>query len=152
MKVHLKQIPPQGLHIEGEEDAAFLELAEHEEIYVKTLGPVRYSLEVGLSGGGLFATGSLALDLQFECVNCLVKFDYPLRVENFAMQTELDGRETVDLTPYAREDILLALPPYPHCDWNGERACPGAARNINDVSSESHAWDALDQLKLKQRK
>ncbi len=152
MKIHLKQIPPHGLHLEGEEDAAFLDL---QEIDVSALGPVRYSLEVGLSEGGLFATGSLAIELELTCVSCLEKFRYALRVEAFALQMELGGSETVDLTPAMREDILLALPHYPHCDWRGERVCPAAARLTTDVSSEtseSPAWDELDKLKLKQRK
>ena len=149
MKIHLRQIHENGLHLEGEEDPAFLELEQQREIFVNAIGPVRYQLEVGLSGSGLFATGNLSLDLDVECVNCLVKFTYPLRVPDFAMQTELDGGETVDLTPWVREDILLALPPYPHCDWTGERVCPGALRKTTDVSSDSHAWDALDKLKLK---
>jgi len=51
-----------------------------------------------------------------------------VRVEDFATQIELNGRETVDLTDAVREDILLALPPYPHCDWNGQNVCKGAVR------------------------
>ena len=151
MKVHLNQIPPQGLRVEGEEDIQLLDQPEKEGI--KPVSSVRYSLDVGLSEGGLFATGSLSVDLQLECVTCLTKFVYPLRINDFAMQIELGGAETVDLTPQIREDILLALPPYPHCDWNGENVCKGAARNLTNttdtVASESHAWDELDKLKLK---
>lgn len=150
MKVHLRQIPDGGLHLEGEEDAKLLDLRDE---LTKPVGPVRYSLDVGLSGSGLFATGALAVDLQLVCASCGQKFVFPLRVENFAMQTELTGAETVDLTPYVREDILLALPPYPHCDWNGENVCQGVARNTteddDDVTSESHTWDELNKLKLK---
>lgn len=149
MKVHLNQIPAHGLRVEGEESAAFLDLNEES---IHPVGPVHYALDVGLSDGGLFATGTLGLDLQLECVTCLAKFRYPLRVENFAMQTELGGAETADLTPQMREDILLALPPYPHCDWNGQNVCKGAARNVGKTESapgESHAWDDLDKLKLK---
>lgn len=149
MIVHLHQIPPEGLHLEGEEDAAFLDL--HEEA-VKPAGPVRHALDVGLSAGGLFATGTLSLELDLECVTCLARFRYPLEVRNFALQTELGGAETVDLTPQVREDILLALPPYPHCDWDGQRVCHGATRAAKTTENEpgaSHTWDALDQLKLK---
>jgi uncharacterized protein len=148
MKVHLRQIPDGGLHIEGDEDAKLLDF--HDEL-TKPISPVHYSLDVGLSGGGLFATGTLGVDLQLVCARCGQKFVFPLRVENFAMQSDLTGAETVDLTPYVREDILLALPPYPHCDWNGEKVCQGAARNTteDDVTSESHTWDELNKLKLK---
>ena len=154
MKVHLNQIPPEGLHVEGEEAHDILEL---EDPIVQVAGPVRYSLDVGVSGPGLFATGSLEVDLDVECVRCLEHFHYALKVPAFAMQTELDGRETVDLTPFMREDILLALPSYPHCDWNGEKVCAGprpspSGESARPVRIESKAWDALNKLKIKARK
>jgi uncharacterized metal-binding protein YceD (DUF177 family) len=152
MKVHLNQIPLEGMHLEGEEDSRFLDV-EHAEF--KPLGPVRYSLDVGLSGTGLFATGTIEIDLELECVVGLEKFTYTLRIESFALQTELDGREMVDLTPYVREDILLNLPPYPHCDWNGGRTCAGV-QNITsrDKNGEppfqaQNVWGELEKLKIK---
>jgi uncharacterized protein len=146
MKVHIKQIPAEGLHLEGEDPASILELNDP---FVRPRGGVRWSLDFGLSDGGLFATGKLAVDLDVECVSCLRKFTYPLRVEDFATQIELTGPETVDLTDQTREDILLALPPYPHCDWNGQNVCKGAARRSAEVPGESHTWDELDKLKFK---
>ena len=80
MKVHIKQIPAEGLHLEGEEPAAILELNDP---YVKPRSGVRWALDIGLSDGGLFATGKLAVDLDVECVSCLRKFTYPLRVDGF---------------------------------------------------------------------
>lgn len=157
MKVHLKQIPVEGLHLEGEENAAMLEL---DDPLMKCAGPVRYSLDVGLSGNGLFATGMVGVDLEVECVRCLSKFKYPLRVENFAMQTELGGSETVDLTPFVREDILLNLPNHPRCDWDGRKVCEGALKGRSGLEKKTRkpgsqtagAWGDLDKLKLKKRK
>jgi uncharacterized protein len=146
MKVHLKQIPADGLHLEGEEPAAILEL---DDPSIRPEGGVRWALDIGLSDGGVFATGRLGVDLGLQCVSCLKKFSYPLRVEDFAVQLDLDGRETVDLTDQMREDILLALPPYPHCDWNGHNVCKGAARKVTESPGESHTWDELDKLKFK---
>ena len=75
---------------------------------------------------------------------------------------ERPATETVDLTPLLREDILLALPAYPHCDWSGERVCPAqiqpaekaGALGESDGRSESDspsAWSTLDQLKTPPR-
>jgi len=151
MKVHLNQIPPEGLHIEGEEHEDILGL-EAEKI--RAVSSLSYSLDVGLSNGGLFATGTLAIDLEMECVSCLQKFQYPLRLEDFALQTELSGSELVDLTPLAREDIVLALPAHPRCDWNEKHVCPGAYEVNKYVTDEQapSAWEVLDQLKAKQEK
>ncbi len=151
MKVHINQIPHEGKHFEGEESADFLGLKAQE--FVEPAGPVSYSLDVGLSGGGLFATGMLAVDLDMKCVACLEAFEYPLQIDDFACQMELTGAELVDLTPMAREDILLALPAHPHCDWNGQKDCKGPPILQSDESETSsdarEVWGALDQLNLK---
>ena len=152
MKVHLNQIPLEGLHIEGAEPATMLDF---QDPMVRPVSDVRYALDVGTSEGGLFATGEVGVDLDLECVSCLERFRFPLRVPEFACQLELNGAEMVDLTEPVREDILLALPPHPHCDWNGERVCPGVSYRAKTEATDAPlvekpaAWDALDQLKLK---
>ena len=155
MKVHLNQIPDEGLHVEGVESSKILDL--HEPA-VRPVSDVRYALDVGVSDGGLFATGTLGVDLDLECVACLERFSYPLEVADFACQVELTGSESVDLTGMVREDILLALPPHPHCDWNGERVCQGAQlrakaadslTETDETETTRRVWGALDQLKIK---
>ena len=155
MKIHLNQIPADGLHLEGAESSKMLDL--HEDA-VRPVSEVRYALDVGVSDGGLFATGTVGVDLDLECVACLERFSYPLEVADFACQVELTGSESVDLTGMVREDILLALPPHPHCDWNGERVCQGAQlrakaadspAETDETETTRRVWGALDQLKIK---
>ena len=148
MKTHLRQIPQGGtLHVEGEEDAGFLEL---EETGARACSPLGYSLEVGLSGGGLFATGRLDLCVRLRCVACLDEFETRLTIDPFALQKELDGRESVDLTPEIREDIHLALPAHPRCDADGSKICPARFSQAPADASQppgNAPWDALDGLK-----
>ncbi len=107
MKVHLKQIPADGLHLEGDEDCPIPEL-EPEGIHC--LGPLFYNIDIGVSGGALWANGSLRQGVELSCVCCLEKFVYEIKVPAFALRIELHGPETVDLTPFMREDLLLNLP------------------------------------------
>lgn len=150
MKIHLNQIPQDGGHFEGEDPASILELGGTD---IVPLTPVRYSLDVGTSDGGLFATGHLAVDLDLTCVGCLEHFTLPLEVDNFACQVELTGSEEIDLTDALKEDILLALPPHPRCDWSGGKQCPGVQRPASvepqDGETRPDVWGALDQLKIK---
>lgn len=151
MKIALHQIPDGGvLHLEGEEDASFLAL---EEVKARALSPVRYVLDVGLSDGGLFASGLLRLRLRLECVACLEPFEYDLAVDPFALQKELPGTEIVDLTPEVYDDIQLALPAYPRCDAQAGRSCPAhfpeAASGSVGPPAQPGTWEALDQLKTK---
>src|SRR6516165_12163308 len=106
MKVHLKQIPAEGIHLEGKEKGDIFQLQDDQ---VHPVGTVEYSLDIGMSGSSLFATGEIGVDFELVCVSCLKRFVYPVQISNFATQIELTGAELVDLTPSLREDILLAL-------------------------------------------
>ena len=149
MKVHILQIPPDGSHYEGEDPSEVLELSDPRVVPVT---PIRYSLEVGLSEGGLWAHGPVGVDLDCECVRCLERFRLPLNVPDFACQVELDGKEMVDLTENIREDILLALPAHPHCDWDGKIDCKASfsttQNEVEPLDEPRDVWKQLDNLKL----
>ncbi|MBU3665106.1 MAG: DUF177 domain-containing protein [Chthoniobacterales bacterium] len=147
--VHLRQVPPEGQHLEGEEDAGFLDLSA---IGAKPAGPVAYDFQVGLSGGGLFATGRVVAPVQMNCVACLQPFVFQAVVDPFAAQVEIDGRELVDLTPMVREELLLALPNHPRCDLIPGHRCPYQQPETSGRGSPQtaeSAWDQLDKLKIK---
>jgi uncharacterized metal-binding protein YceD (DUF177 family) len=145
MKVHLKQIPTQGLHLEGDEDCPIQEV---ESEGILCAGPLHYDIDLGMAGGGLWANGSLSQPVELRCVSCLEKFTYEIRVPVFAVHTELLGPEIVDLTPFMREDLLLNLPAHPHCDRDGDHVCK--ARQLEKREPQAHSdWSALDKLKLK---
>ncbi len=71
MKVHLKQIPAQGLHLEGEEDCPIQEL---ESEGIRCAGRLHYDIDLGVAGGALWANGSLSQLVELRCVSCLEKF------------------------------------------------------------------------------
>jgi uncharacterized metal-binding protein YceD (DUF177 family) len=153
VKIHLKQISPEGLHLEGEEDCPIPEL---EADGVRCVGPMRYQLEVGISDGALWANGSLAQPVEVSCVACLEKFTYEIKVPSFAVHTELRGPEVIDLMPFVREDILLNLSAYPHCDREGGLVCKAAKptkssaeERLEQEAKREHDWEALDKLKLR---
>jgi uncharacterized metal-binding protein YceD (DUF177 family) len=147
--VHLLQVPPEGQHLEGEEDPGFLDLAE---IGAKPAGPVCYDLEVGISGSGVFATGRVVAAVEMTCVACLQPFVFEAVVDPFAAQVEIEGRELVDLTPAVREELLLALPNHPRCDSIKGHTCPYQGLQASGggaQKSAQSAWDQLDKLKTK---
>ncbi len=150
MKIHLRQIPDDGLRLEGEEDCPIPQLDPEE---ARCAGPLRYNLEVGISEGALWAKGELTQPVEMRCVRCLETFPFEIEVKDFAIHTELAGPELVDLMPFMREDILLNLPPYPHCDRDGGRVCPAPA-TVKDPEDKSVLevpppdWSALDKLDL----
>ncbi|MEY2487553.1 MAG: hypothetical protein QOG67_870 [Verrucomicrobiota bacterium] len=151
MKIHLNQIPHDGLHLKGEENCSIAEL-ETEDI--RCAGPLHYDLELGVSDGALWANGSLSQPVELRCVSCLERFAYTIQVPAMALHTELRGPEMIDLTPFMREDILLNLPAHPHCDREGGRVCRAATPQYSKLEEQEqeakreHDWEALDKLNL----
>ena len=152
MKIHLQQIPEGGVHLEGQEKADILELNDPA---IRSLQDVTYSLFAQVEKNNVLVTGQLSLELELECVSCLRRFHYASNVPDFVYETAREGRETIDLTPAIREDILLVLPSHPRCDWDGHTECPGLriekGTSIESVPEAPNAWDALDELNLKER-
>jgi uncharacterized metal-binding protein YceD (DUF177 family) len=84
MKIHLRQIPGAGLHLEGEENCPIPEL-ETEDI--RCAGPLHYALDLGTSAATLWASGTLSQPVEFRCVRCLDRFKYDIEVNSFAVHT-----------------------------------------------------------------
>ncbi len=150
MKIHLRQIPAEGLHLEGEEDCPIAQLEPNE---VRCTGPLRYVLDAGISEGALWVNGELIQPVELHCVRCLEAFPFEITVKDFTVHTDLTGPEVVDLTPFMREDILLNLPAYPHCDREGGRVCPvpetsTQAADKAVLEARPPDWSALDKLDL----
>jgi len=137
------------LHLEGEEDCLISEL---ESEGVRCAGPMKYSLDLGVAEGALWANGSLQQPVELTCVGCLEKFVHEIKVPAFALHTELHGPETVDLSPFMREDLLLNLPAHPRCDREGGRVCKAARPETvpqEPAAKREHDWGELDKLKLR---
>jgi uncharacterized protein len=146
MKIHLKQVPAQGLHLDGDEDCPIHDL---EAEGIRCAGPLHYNVDLGIAGGALWAKGLLSQPVELNCVSCLEKFVYEIQVPAFAAHTELQGPEIVDLTPFIREDLLLNLPAHPRCDRDGKRVCKAKQPQIVEQDTKGNSdWSALDKLKL----
>ena len=76
MKIHLKQIPAQGLHLDGDEGCPIHDL---EAEGIRCAGQLHYNIDVGIAGGALWARGSLSQPVELSCVSCLEKFVHEIR-------------------------------------------------------------------------
>jgi uncharacterized metal-binding protein YceD (DUF177 family) len=83
-----------------------------------------------------------------------------VELPDFALQVQLEetgGGESIDLTPWVREDILLALPPYPKCDLVGGKECLARfpttefAPTGESPEEQNSIWSALDELENKKK-
>ena len=152
--LNLGEIPENGLHLEGSLDPALFELNPEDAV---PTSPLEYRLDLLVSGDLVLVTGSLRSTFRRECVRCLEGFEEEISFDPYTADLSSEGGSTIDLTERLREDILLALPAYPHCESSHEgRECPATDRFLapapGDESSEEAgsppgAWDILGDWK-----
>jgi uncharacterized protein len=156
---NIRQVEDKDLRLKGELPVAELDMDMHDEV-IHLDPPLVYDLSLEKLDKGILVHGALHLPLTCECVRCLKPFPHWIALENWTCHLPLEGEEkvdvtndVVDLTPYVREDILLAFPQHPLCepecrglvprkDWK-----PGSEREPTLTSS---AWAELDKLKLRE--
>ena len=108
----------------------------------------------------MLVRGSIRLPLALECARCLKPFAGSLDLPDYALLIPLEGEEAapvvneaVALTPFLREDSLLALPIHPVCGETCEglpaRSQPERA-GVSGAEAPAAAspWAALAKLKL----
>lgn len=162
LKVNIRLLQDESAHLEG--TLPVEEAAEgHQDELVRFLGPLRYDLEVARQGQELTVLGRLEADLECDCGRCLKTFRDVLDVPGFAALLPLEGEDAVkldgdfaDLTPYLREDTLLALPTNPLCTPECRGLATKATARDSRLEKETgsgqgpgrNPWEALDKLKL----
>ena len=157
---NIRHLEHQTVTLRGELAVAELDLGGIDEL-IQASAPLHHDLVVERYERSILAQGRLGLKLRCECVRCLKSFGYRLAFDSWSCLLPLEGEDKVlvsndcvDLTPYVREDIVLAFPQHPLCEpgcrgllaasSNGVRSLSGASVTA-DLSS---AWAELNKLKL----
>ncbi len=160
LNFNLRHLEKRSLRLEGEASAKELDLVEIDEL-MELAEPVRYDMTVERLGDNILVQGRLQCALACRCARCLKPFVHELDLRHWAVDLPLDGEDKVhvsndcvDLTPYVREDILLAFPQHPLCDPEC-RGLLGAAHSLQQpdrvetqAREVSSAWAELNKLKL----
>ena len=149
LKVNLRHLEELGLHLKGELPVAELDLDIKYDL-IRIEKSLHYDLAVELLNDAVLVTGSLALPLDCECSRCLKKFKMEMKLPGWALHLPLEGDEKttvendcIDLTPFAREDMLLEFPRHPLC----KAECDGLKKNGRGKEENSPAaWNDLDKL------
>ncbi len=158
--VNLTQLARQAAFFNGQIAPADWDLDPRDELLTIS-SPVTYSLTVCRQGDGILVEGFVRAQLTCTCARCLKVFCRAWEHARLALYLPLEGEdaaiirdESVDLTPYLREDMVLALPQHPLCEPGcsglpsaspGHVQEPGVNRQLPGRRPE---WAALDRLKL----
>jgi uncharacterized protein len=157
--VNLRHLERDDLKLVGELPAADLDIDTRDEM-VQLHKPLKHSLTVQEMADGLLVRGQLVLPLDCQCVRCLKDFVYRLELRDWSCLIPLSGEEaapregdTVDLTPFLREDILLELPQHPLCkpDCGGlKKPSVGKTKKTGTGDAKtSSLWAELDKIKFR---
>jgi uncharacterized protein len=155
MKIDVREIPEEGLYFRGEVSRDIFEL---EDETIKPAGPLQYDFHVSLVSEAVLVRGRIFAQFLATCVRCLEPVPLRIALEDCIFHLPISSDGTVDLTESVREDILLALPVYPHCE-NGtpSKQCPlhGCFEEPEGLGEESreappggrNSWSTLEGFK-----
>ena len=155
--VNLRHLEDKNVELDGELSPQELEFEGVDEM-IHPREPLHYNLEVEKNGSNLLISGSVKMTLDCECVRCLKPFKHDILLEPYDLLVPLEGEDkakvdndVVDLTPYLREDTLLAFPQHPLCEADCDRLPPIKENKQAATSAQGQksAWDELNKLKLK---
>src|SRR5213594_203388 len=155
---NLHHLETRNLRLQGQLPVAELDLDSRDEM-VRAAQQLYFELELQRTEDAVLAQGRLELKLDCQCVRCLKAFQTPLKLEHWACHIPLSGEDkaliindSVDLTPYLREDIFLAFPQHPLCNKDCRGLVPKktkAGSGVGRPADGASPWAALDKLKLK---
>jgi uncharacterized protein len=154
---NLRHLDTKNLHLKGELPLEDLDLELTDEL-VHANKPLFYDLEAQKLEDSILVQGTLKLPLMLECARCLKAYEGAIDLQDWACHLPFEGEDaviisndSVDLTPYIREDILLSVPQHPLC----EPDCRGLVSPRKDLktsgeqeSKTSAAWAELNKLKF----
>jgi uncharacterized protein len=129
------------------------------DVLIQIEDPLEYDIEVQLVDRSVLAQGTLELKLRCACARCLKSYVHTMLLDEWAAHLPLEGddrvpviNDRVDLTPFIREDILLAFPQQPLCEPTCKgliRPSPDSAEGANrDAEAAASTWAELNKLKL----
>jgi uncharacterized metal-binding protein YceD (DUF177 family) len=154
--IDLPTLPEEGKYFSGEISAEIFDLPSHDP---QPVGPLAYDLRVQRFGSELLLSGSLSAPFELTCVRTVHPFVKTLRVDPANISVEIENEGPLDVTEALREEVLLEIPEYPHCDEADEPMhCEIDPRYLavdkpggDEVETRPRAtgdsrWSALDAL------
>jgi uncharacterized protein len=159
--VNLRHLEEGTIQLAGEISPEEVELAELKDALVQVKEPLHYDIEVEKQNENLYVHGRLWQTLDCRCKRCLKEFKRDVELNPYHGYIPLEGEDAapvandmVDLTPYFREDMLLAYPQHPLCseDCKGIATASGSIPTSSETPSSKKdgksAWSELDKLKF----
>jgi uncharacterized protein len=117
------------------------------------------SVRVSRATQGLLVQVRLTADVLAECVRCLIEIYQPLEInftELYAFNRDsvtesgllAPENGKIDLEPFVREEMLLAIPISPLCKPSCMGLCPTCGANLNETICDHQNEDVDPRLSI----
>jgi len=158
--IRLDEIEEAGYRLACSKSKAWISeiVSDVKDISFSFIDDLIIQVECSKSGKSIMVSGMIATAVTLRCVRCLDEFSLPLRAifhytlsplhkkellpEMEISKEDLDGAyyqgDSVDITPLIREQILLSIPLYPHCQESCKGICPRCGANLNQGVCHCH--------------
>lgn len=146
MKINISQIPPEGLEINEDQDAAPLEVGTAD---VNFVSPLAISCKANKFENILNVKGTFRARVKLRCSRCNENFSSEIKGE-FERTYPLTTKDTLDITDGIREEVILAYPLVLLCKKGCKGLCPQCGKNLNKAKCSCKAEkddERLDKLK-----
>lgn len=160
IEINIRHLEKKAVRLQGELPPEEAELLGLDEL-VRPTGGIVYDLTATRQGADILVEGTLSLELECDCSRCLKPYRTRVELAPWKALVPLEGEESVsisndsvDLTPFVREDIVLSFPQHPLCnDECSGLVSPPQTGSLNKSgdrkqAAAASAWAALDKLKL----
>jgi len=127
MKIHINQVPDEGLAERATYDPAPLDM-EREDIQLRE--PIAVEAKITLAASELVVAAGIHCPLRMTCARCLEEFDRPVDTEA-VFSYKVKPTDVVDITEDVRQEIILAYPMVPTCRPDCKGLCRHCGRNLN---------------------
>lgn len=141
-----------------EQSGGIRQYSLHEDIRqldadITPLSALNGNIQMVRTADGILVRGALHTSVEVVCSRCVEPFSLPVRfvleeefhptidivtgaslpvLEEDEPATTIDSHHTLDLTEVVRQNILLAIPPYPICRSKCAGLCPQCGQNWNE--------------------
>ena len=111
--IDLPTLPEDGKSFSGELPPEVFDLTDKD---ARPAGPLTYDLHVQRFESELLLSGSLSAPFELTCVRTIHPFVKTIAIDPANIAIEIEQEGSLDVTEALREELLIEIPAYPHCD------------------------------------
>ena len=134
MKIHVDQIPAEGLELSEQIDPREMSLGT--DIHGVTFNePIDVGAKVVKTGAEVLIDVAMESPVEYTCARCLAKFQDVFR-KDFNVSHEIKPGDILDIGEDIRQEMILGSPMKVVCKADCKGICPSCGQNLNVAKCE----------------